>query len=322
MKKILLMLSIMLFTGAIFLGCQDSQINSPEELDGSRLYSTPMGYLTVELLSVNKVGDNWEWLWAITNLNPGNKKQDMSHWGFRFDCIDDPIQNYMVSAGYGLDPENLTEFTPKYLPDGKANWECVGADPLLKFDYGTTGTQTSYYKLVLSKNFAVGTVLAAYKSGVKGGCDSGIEIPGPDCGTTTECSRETAFAVGPDCFLYTTPSFNRWGWRIGPVTESGSYDIYAGAGQCDVTKGTLAGTLDINVEAGTVTYNLTSEYVEAQLYVGTDIFPKDKSNNYTVAPGQYNFKTPTSVVGNTVTFEVGSLTGMYVIAHAVVNICE
>jgi hypothetical protein len=323
MKKFLLAFVAMLFTTVLFFGCQDNQVNSPEDYSGNQLFAVNMGYLTVELLSVTPVGSNYEWLYAVTNLNPSNSKQDMSHWGFRFICEDDTIQNYMVSAAYGSDPENMTSFTPKYAPDGKANQDCMGSDPLLKFDYGTSGSKTSYYKLVLSKNFSVGTVLAAYKSGSRGGCASGFEVPGPDCGTTS-CGRETAFASAGACFLTTTPSFNRWGWVLGPMASEGSLvsDIYAGAGQCDLSKGQNVGTLTVDIDAGTVTYTLTATHVESHLYVGSAMFPLNNAGTPTVAPGAYNNPGTKIVSGNTVTYSGLSLAGKYVIAHAVVELCD
>lgn len=74
--------------------------------------------------------------------------------------------------------------------------------------------------------------------------------PPPESGT------ETAFAYGGEqlatCFLdldFNSDSksdFNRWGWTNGPLAAgSYSFDIYAGAGQCDLTKGTLVGTLNV-----------------------------------------------------------------------------
>jgi hypothetical protein len=320
MKKFLLALIVMLFSSVLYLGCQENSINNPAENEINRLYSLgsgKMGHYDVELISVTKVGDNYEWLYGITNYNPGSKNQDLSHWGIKFICEDYNIEDYIVKAEYGFDEENLTSFNFKYVPDGKGNWDCVGEDAYLKFDFGTTGTQTSYYKITLSENFGVGTVQAVYKSGKKGDCGRGFEIPGPDCGTV-ECDQETAFAVGELCFL--EAGFNRWGWRLGPVTESGNYDIYAGAGKCVTSKGTYVGELKIDLTAKTVTYELNTEFVEVHLYVSDVPFPT-VNGKYTVAPGQYNYTTPDDVSGHTITFNVDA-TNKYVIAHAVVKVCK
>lgn len=126
----------------------------------------------------------------------------------------------------------------------------------------------------------------------------------------TEC--ETAFAYSgaqEDCFL--NSGFNRWGWTIGPLEDgdSATYDVYAGAGQCDLNKGELVGTVDVTYLNGEVevTYNIDSSYnvEETHVYAGTEMFPTNKKGKPTVAPGQYE--------------NLGGFDGpVYVIAHAVV----
>jgi len=89
--------------------------------------------------------------------------------------------------------------------------------------------------------------------------------------------------------------FSRWGWTNGPFGEgTHTFDIYAGAGQCNTSKGELAGTVTVEYSDGTVevTYESNGDYVftETHLYVGNDKYPKKKKgkkNEYTVAPGQY-----------------------------------
>lgn len=126
-----------------------------------------------------------------------------------------------------------------------------------------------------------------------------------------EPSCETAFARGTDgntCFI--GEGFNRWGWTIGPLADGTeeSYEIYAGAGQCDIEKGELVGTVDVSYVGGevSVTYNIDEAYEvsETHAYVGSTMFPLDNGEP-TVAPGQYYIEE--------------NLSGaVYVIAHAVV----
>ncbi|QCW99691.1 hypothetical protein FGM00_06105 [Aggregatimonas sangjinii] len=127
---------------------------------------------------------------------------------------------------------------------------------------------------------------------------------------TDEGGCETAFARGNNgdtCFIGN--GFNRWGWSIGPLAEGNySYEIYAGAGQCDIGKGALVGSVDVSYSNGEVivAYNIDPNYTvsETHTYVGYDMFPT-KNGRPTVAPGQY------TVAQN--------LSGdIYVIAHAVV----
>lgn len=131
---------------------------------------------------------------------------------------------------------------------------------------------------------------------------------------TLECENEpvceTAFARdvdGNNCFI--DNGFSRWGWAIGPLAEGtvASYDFYAGAGQCDISKGELVGTVDVSYVDGnvTVTYNIADGYVasETHTYAGNAMFPTMKNGKETVAPGQYEIQE--------------NLSGdIYVIAHA------
>ena len=129
---------------------------------------------------------------------------------------------------------------------------------------------------------------------------------------TIECEPEceTAFARdtdGANCFL--DNGFSRWGWSIQlPDFGDYEYDIYAGAGQCDISKGAMVGTVSISYDAGgiEVTYNILPGYTldETHTYAGAAMFPMNDGAD-TVAPGQYYIEDNLS----------GSI---YVIAHAVV----
>ena len=146
---------------------------------------------------------------------------------------------------------------------------------------------------------------------------------------------ETAFAYGDNyahCFItgldfspWNIPdnTFNRWGWTNGPL-GAGEYefDIYVGAGQCDLSKGTLVGTLTVDYDGSTadVTYAMDSGFTmdETHLYVGSEILPRDVNNNYTVAPGQYPYQHDLDDA-TTDSYTVTGLSGdIFVVAHAVV----
>ncbi|UCH09801.1 MAG: hypothetical protein JSU61_11385 [Fidelibacterota bacterium] len=141
---------------------------------------------------------------------------------------------------------------------------------------------------------------------------------------------ETAFAFGNTCFLDIDEDgdgngdFMRWGWTNGPLSEgSYSFPIYAGAGQCDTTKGTLVGELTVEYFNGTavVTYNIDAPYStdETHLYVGNEILPRNVNNEFTVAPGQYPI-IHENLEGATIdSYTYTGLSGdIYVVAHAVV----
>jgi hypothetical protein len=147
-------------------------------------------------------------------------------------------------------------------------------------------------------------------------------------------TEETAFAFANDslsmCFigsdLLTT---NRWGWSNGPlVAGSYSFDLYAGAGQCDRSKGTLVGSLGIlyNGSTATVTYTMRPGFFlgETHLYAGTDALPssidrKTGAKEYTVAPGQYGNIHDLDEASSD-TYTITGLSGpIFVVAHAVVS---
>ena len=131
-----------------------------------------------------------------------------------------------------------------------------------------------------------------------------------------------------------------WGWTNGLLPE-GSYewDVYAGAGQNDLSKGTIVGTLYVVYEAGcvTVTYQL-NDYAEGEgyclgethLWVGNDVLPKVSRGRdgwvYTNAPGQFPYGTDYGFdPDDTDTWETewtwtgcGFEGDIYIAAHAVV----
>lgn len=152
-----------------------------------------------------------------------------------------------------------------------------------------------------------------------------------------ECESETAFAflnndddpltadAGSTCFI---PQFNRWGWTtlLDFSTETGQpyyeMDIYSGAGQCDLSKGTDVGTVNItHNDDSTITVNYSLDgfvLTEAHIYIGEDPYPIGNSGEETVAPGQYTYVN--SDVGDledySVTIPVEG-TAFYVIVHGV-----
>ena len=130
---------------------------------------------------------------------------------------------------------------------------------------------------------------------------------------------ESAWAEGSGdgvtAFSFCDNGFSNWGWSnlIGPGTYGG-WTLWAGAGQCDTSKGLDVGTVDVVYDGEgyvTVTYNLSSPYYilrETHVYVDVGMFPLNDAGDPTTAPGQYYDASPFG--GEDV----------YVIAHAVVGI--
>lgn len=126
---------------------------------------------------------------------------------------------------------------------------------------------------------------------------------------------ETAFAYSEEfgtCFI---PTFSNWGWTIGKLTnDEYEFEIWAAAGQCDLSKGVKVGVLKVDYDNGNlkVDFDLDEGYSAEvfHLYVGNDPFPKDNRGRPTVAPGQYTYQNTTGK------FDVSASGEIYIIAHA------
>lgn len=159
----------------------------------------------------------------------------------------------------------------------------------------------------------------------------GNELKATDLVTSNSDECETGFAICASeistCFL--DEGFNRWGWTIGPVASwngNHTYEIYAGAGQCDISKGELAGIVRLHYYNGVAQVDFIAEdgyvFKETHLYIGKDQFPLQKrGKNYvpTVAPGQYPYKHDDLDNVDIDSYTIEALSGhIYLIAHAVV----
>lgn len=136
---------------------------------------------------------------------------------------------------------------------------------------------------------------------------------------TPQYKCETAYAYGGEdistCFLDISPrSSNNWGWTnlISPG-YTGQWPLYAGAGQCDISKGTLVGHVDVSYIDGTITidYVLDDGFSldEKHVWIGGDKLPM-KRGIYQTAPGKFNYNNMDPVV---VTNQTGP---KYVAVHA------
>jgi hypothetical protein len=120
------------------------------------------------------------------------------------------------------------------------------------------------------------------------------EDPPPDLGT---CEAAFAFGNGAaTCFIGSgLVETNRWGWTNGPLSPgSYSFPLYAGAGKCDLTKGTQVGSLFVAFDGAvaTVSYSLFAGFKldDTALYVGNEPLAKN-NGEYTVAPASTEMST-------------------------------
>ena len=191
------------------------------------------------------------------------------------------------------------------------------------------------------------------------GCLSAIApaiLMSPDCLTCeTAFAKNTASADGMDssyCFITQSPFDNnedvlnseRWGWtneytQSEYVTWTASdplvLNLYAAAGQCDISKGALAGYVEVyfvgdrDTGAGSFKVEYISNESEsgwliegAQFYIGEDPYPKNgkgkNADEYTVAPGKYPFTIDTDATNHVIldALECKGVDKLYIIAHA------
>jgi hypothetical protein len=128
-----------------------------------------------QFISTQQTGANYEWVWSVSNPNYGNglngTMQNLSHWSL---AISDMITiNDIVSVAYSLDGINWTSLPVSFAID--KSQECY-LGTVLKFDYGTSGTAPTYYKLVVNRDLPTGYSTTNFKSGQRTGCYNGTVL--------------------------------------------------------------------------------------------------------------------------------------------------
>lgn len=148
------------------LSVQDLSVVLPPSEAITSLCPTPY---VITLESITQVGSNYEWVWSVYNPNPGNGSngtvQNLSHWDINLgQCA---TMDDVVGAAYSADGVNWTTFEPTYEEDQSILNNCsLLTGPVLKFDFGTSGGDKSYYKLIVSKSLGIDMDgVAFYKSG-------------------------------------------------------------------------------------------------------------------------------------------------------------
>jgi len=129
---------------------------------------------------------------------------------------------------------------------------------------------------------------------------------------------ETAYAKGAAPALsvdsFCDAGFSQWGWTNRIAPGSYTWDMWAGAGQCDTARGERVGEVSVTYGGdGSFSAVITLEpgytLLEEHVYAGSTRFPRVRQGSRlvnTVAPGQYYIE--------------GTLSGnIWVIVHAVVG---
>jgi hypothetical protein len=148
---------------------------------------------------------------------------------------------------------------------------------------------------------------------------------------------ETAWGYGLGGYAneFMDPPMNlaNWGWTNGPISQPGMYDpdtvvafeLWADTGENYFPDGTQVGVGTIRYTSGgsvTVTYEFYSwvKLDDIHVWIGDDYLPIKRNGSYTDAPGQFNYKSYTSLGGNVYEVTGTGFSGdIYVAAHAVVE---
>ncbi len=341
MKKLLLLIPVLLIFGIIYNGCQEQPVNVPNN-SGS-----------LALINIDNSGQGCTPIYAGQNIEVGSI------------CLEDDFNTntltitYLISVpGWEITDIHfvVAEHTSD-IPQTKKGNLIPGQFP---YTQSFASGVTTYTITVPFDDFgAIGCdnlkdffaaahcVVQLVDNGIvvqtESGWGNGSITPGNSWGEIfsfrMECdpneeeqNTETAFAYGCNnatCFLdIPNEDFNRWGWTNGPLTDYGTYyfDIYAGAGQCNLTSGTRVGELIVEYDGSTadVTFTTCGNYTmdETHLYVGCDILPMN-NGEYTIAPGQFgNLHEDLDEGTQTDSYTISGLDcpdGIYVVAHAVVK---
>lgn len=339
MRKLLLLIPALLIAGIIYNGCQEQAVNPSNNsnkldlinIDNSGEGCTPIyagqnlvvGTICLEddfntntlTVKYNITEPGWE----ITQIHfvvkddqddiPQTRKGNMIPGQFPYsESFTEGVTGYTLTIPFGdFDAEGCDDTKDYY-----AAAHCVVQ--LLDADDNVLQTETGWANGSITPGNNWGEIFSFQMECVP---------------TEEDQTNETAFAFGCDnatCFSdIPDEDFTRWGWTNGPLSEYGTYyfDIYAAAGQCHITKGTLVGKLTVNYDGSTaiVTFNTCGNYTMKQthLYVGNEILPRNVENEFTIAPGQFPYKHDFDPAVKTDTYEISVTGDIYVVAHAVIN---
>lgn len=143
---------------------------------------------SITLVSTEMVGTNQVWVWTLNNPNPGNGSngtlQDVSHWDLPLCAL---AEAALVSAEYSLDGGNTWVSVPLEMERDPSIRLCTSVD-VLKFNVGTSGTNTNHYRITFNRQFPVNPTAVSYiktGGGLKG-CNlylySGVGCPADPTG--------------------------------------------------------------------------------------------------------------------------------------------
>jgi hypothetical protein len=128
-----------------------------------------IAHFNIVLESVVDNGDGTQtWTYSITKAGSGPTMQDLSHFDMFFDTCTEPNFTDMGGGEWLVDPSAPS---------------CVGGKDGLKWDWGVSGSDTSYYSFTTDKIYEIGIATGLVKYATH--CATG-PLPGPDCSAVKE----------------------------------------------------------------------------------------------------------------------------------------
>ncbi len=167
MKKFFTLIAVSLLVPASVITLSSfTQTKMPEE-------KVPLVAYSIGLQGKTMIGANEEWIWVLSNPNPGNGSngtlQDVSHWSM---ALPPQAEAALVSVQYSNDGNNWHDLPVNVDRDPSIRM-CTSSD-VLKFNIGTNGTNPVYYKAVFNKKFNNNPYATSYikTGGGLTGCNS------------------------------------------------------------------------------------------------------------------------------------------------------
>src|SRR4030095_4325017 len=127
----------------------------------------------IVLVTKNTIGSGTEWTWSVTNPNPGNGTngtlQDISHWSVP---LTPDAEAALVSAQESSDGVTWNAVSTSVDRDPSIR-ACTSVD-VLKYDIGTTGSATRYYRANFNADFTVNPFATSWvkTGGGQQGCNT------------------------------------------------------------------------------------------------------------------------------------------------------
>ncbi len=173
---------------------------------GSNSSTSPDGKYRVDLIDAGVANSsNYVWTWKMSNLNPANTSQAISHWNITFnDCaIKAGIMSKVVKVQWSYNGSSWTNLNcPSY--QGDKSMTCEHDDIVFKFDAGmNNGGYVIYYRLILSVDYEVDYSSVSYWKAGKA-CGE-MTFAGIGCPKTATCISDIALSKMSWCITEPLP---------------------------------------------------------------------------------------------------------------------